>query len=117
MHASKLTLGCGGTKSCEDSEPMPSRDQRERLQLLGGHGSVDDIANRRRYVLALPQPPCAPVPRPPLSSRLVQPHSVQPATGIGFKVIHDPLGPSVRLPDHVNVVAPHVGRQEAPAVS
>jgi hypothetical protein len=52
---------------------------------------------------------------PPLATRFIQTHSIQPAARIGFEVIHYFLRPGVSFHDGVNVIRSDVGGQQEPA--
>jgi len=102
--------------------PMLNRDRRERLSSrLGGFEDchwitllVNHVPNRRRHMLRLPQPPRAAMPRPPLSSRFIQSHSVQAAARVRLEVVHDSLEARLRFHHDVNVMGAHMGGQRAP---
>ena len=101
---------------------LPSRDHRERLPTRLGrfedsHGitlPVNDIPNRSRHILSLPQPPRTPMPGPPLTSRFVQPPAIQTPAGEGLEVVHDSLRASLRFHYDVNMVGAHVRSQQVP---
>src|SRR5438105_5986036 len=103
-----------------DTEPSP--DHRERLAsdpswLEDGHWItllINHIPNRRQHIVALPQPPRAPVPSPTVAGGLIQPSSVQAAARIGLEVIHESLGARLRRHDNVNVIRAYVGGHQGP---
>jgi hypothetical protein len=97
-----------------------SRDRRKRSKLYCLEDShsitlrIDDIPNRCRHTLWLPQPPRTSMPCPALSMWVIQPNVVQAAARIGFQVVHDSLGPSIPFHHYMNLITVHVGGQQPP---
>ncbi len=113
-----------------DPRPFPTRDRfraatvRERpspLQLpilKNTHGATllrNDVLYRRRDMRRLPKPSCAAMACPSFPPCFIQPHPIEIAAGIGLKIVHDSLRPSLRLHHRVYVIAPYVGREQLPA--
>src|SRR5262249_54947689 len=105
---------------------IPSRDREgaeySPSKVVGNkhsHGfalTFDDVVNGLLYILVLPQPARASMPRPPFSVWSIASSSVQLAAGVGLKFVQDSLGSdlTLRLHNRVHMVGSHVRRQQAP---
>jgi|HubBroStandDraft_1064217.scaffolds.fasta_scaffold21474_2 hypothetical protein len=85
-------------------------ENRHRRTLLTHH-----IPNRVRHILRIEEPTRTPMPRPTLSSAVVQPKPVQTSARIGLQVIHDSLRSNIGIDHDMHVIAAHVGRPKIPA--
>ena len=111
-------------KTCIVGNPARlRRDRRERsIQWLwsdeyGHRGTLptNQVFDRGRDLFPVPQPPGAPMSRPPLSQWRLHFQFIQMPACKGLEVVHNPLRPCLRRHNQMHVIRAYVGGLELPA--